>query len=153
MAFRGETEGDHYNCACPFCGKNNHFITDGVTLHLNQVRIFLKPCHSCKKIVFYRARYEIMVTASKGHPIERHRGGEATVSGVKPKAKKVLVHADGPCFDNRFRTRLTAEGDCPVCEIHPDMQSTEFIFCCPSDDVELKVDNCCSVCGIEYDVS
>lgn len=81
MAFQGETEGDHYNCACPFCGKNNHYITDGVTLHLNQARIFSN------------------------------------------------------------------------CEVHPDMQSIKFIFYCPADNAKLDFDDCCPICGVEYDVS
>lgn len=44
--------------------------------------------------------------------------------GVNPG--RVLVHDDGPCANGKYNTPLV-NGYCPVCGIHPDMQSTAII--------------------------
>lgn len=58
-----ETKGDHYNIACPHCGKNNHHVSDGVVVTCGQITRFTKLCFNCKKTIYYAARHEIMVTA------------------------------------------------------------------------------------------
>lgn len=67
------------------------------------------------------------------------------------KAKWVKVHDDGPCFDGKMRTVLDTDGRCPACRIHPDMQSTLFLLCCPVDKVQLGEGGVCPRCNIAFD--
>ena len=69
-----------------------------------------------------------------------------------PKARWVLVHDDGPCANGKLDTPLEG-GYCPVCEFRPDMQSTAFIFHCPSDNVRLDRTGKCPACGKIFDKS
>lgn len=71
---------------------------------------------------------------------------------AKPKAKWVLVHDDGKCADGQRDTVLD-NGYCPACKFVPDMQSTAFIFHCPTDNVRLNKDKTCPACGVEFDTS
>ena len=61
-----------------------------------------------------------------------------------PPAKKALHHDDPPC-----EAKLDERGDCPVCKLHPDMQSTAFHFCCPDCDVPLLRMRCPD-CGTKF---
>jgi hypothetical protein len=47
---------------------------------------------------------------------------EREINGVPMR----LVHSDGKCKDGSIDTPLDADGLCPVCGFHPDMQSTEY---------------------------
>jgi len=60
------------------------------------------------------------------------------------KAKLVLHHDDPPCYE-----RLNSDGSCPVCKLHPDMQSTALHYYCPRCDLPLK-DRRCPACGRIY---
>jgi len=57
--------GSHYNCECPYCGKSNTYICQGVTVAFGKVKFFEKPCEHCKKTIYYSAQYEIRVNAEK----------------------------------------------------------------------------------------
>jgi len=61
----GTVVGDHYNTECPWCGKNNTYITDGIGLRFNTVRLFEKECHYCKQTIVYQAEWFIKVKAAK----------------------------------------------------------------------------------------
>ena len=65
-----ETLGDHYNCRCPWCGKNNVYVTHGTQISVGEVRLFSNPCHYCEQTVHYRAEYVIQVIASRENIIE-----------------------------------------------------------------------------------
>jgi hypothetical protein len=61
------------------------------------------------------------------------------------RAAFVLTHDDGACQPGVYNTPLiTKDGGryCPVCKIHPDMQSTCFVYYCPNDMIPLKGDTC-----------
>jgi len=58
-----EERGDHHNCLCPYCGKNNSYVTDGVQVMPFEIQTFEKPCSYCGEIIFYRAEYAIIVKA------------------------------------------------------------------------------------------
>ena len=52
-----ETIGDNYNVECPHCGKQNHNICYGDTNPSKENPTeFWKPCQSCKKDVYYKAK-------------------------------------------------------------------------------------------------
>ena len=72
------------------------------------------------------------------------------VKPAKQKAKKVFVHDDGTCIDGSRETPLV-HGRCPICKIHPDMQSTAIIYQCPEHSVRLQ-DKKCPMCGTECDI-
>ncbi len=61
----GTVVGDHYNIECPWCGKNNVYITQGIKTPFNVIRVFEKPCHWCEKPVVYQAEWSIKVRASQ----------------------------------------------------------------------------------------
>lgn len=61
----GIVVGDHYNTNCPWCGKNNTYITDGIDLALNTVRYFEKRCHYCGGRIVYQAEWCIKIKAVK----------------------------------------------------------------------------------------
>ncbi|OJI09150.1 MAG: hypothetical protein COV08_01830 [Candidatus Vogelbacteria bacterium CG10_big_fil_rev_8_21_14_0_10_49_38] len=63
MTIFSETHGDHYNIACPHCGKINHRVTEGVIVKCRMIKRFQKPCVHCGREIFYHARHEIRVTA------------------------------------------------------------------------------------------
>jgi len=65
------------------------------------------------------------------------------------KAKWVLVHDDGPCANGKLLTPLV-DFKCPVCNISPDMQSTAFIFHCPTHGVRLNKDKTCPTCKKKF---
>ncbi len=69
-----------------------------------------------------------------------------------PQAKWVLTHDDGKCANGQVNTVLE-NGYCPVCKYVPDMQSTCFIFHCPTHNVELGKDKKCPTCRTEFDTS
>ncbi len=58
-----EVRGDHTNCSCPYCGKNNTHVTDDVMVERNRATTFERPCDHCHKIIFYQARLTIAVVA------------------------------------------------------------------------------------------
>lgn len=58
-----EVEGNHTNCGCPYCGKNNVHVTDGVMVERNRITTFERPCYYCGEVIFYQVRYTISVTA------------------------------------------------------------------------------------------
>ena len=58
-----ETHGDHVNCKCPHCGKNNNYVTTGIVVKCGVINTFSRPCHYCGEKVYYHATHEIMVTA------------------------------------------------------------------------------------------
>ena len=53
----------------------------------------------------------------------------------------ILCHDDGPCSNGKDNTPLDATGKCPVCNIHPDMQSTCFIKVKKKTLKELELEN------------
>lgn len=60
------TKGNHYNCPCPYCGKTNHHIMQGVEPPpIDGVHKFPKQCVHCKHVVHYWAQWEIRLTAEK----------------------------------------------------------------------------------------
>lgn len=59
------TEGDCYNIECPWCGKINHYVTDGEKVPLHVIRIFEKECFHCKKPIIYEAIWALKITASQ----------------------------------------------------------------------------------------
>lgn len=63
-----QTHGDHTNTACPYCGKNNHYVSDGVHVKCGHVTSFTKSCFHCKQTIYYLARHEIMITAHNHNP-------------------------------------------------------------------------------------
>lgn len=69
MPFPGTTEGDHTNCACPHCGRDNHYVTQGTVIPHGRFVIFEKACTHCRQKIYYQAQWEIKVTASINHPI------------------------------------------------------------------------------------
>ena len=75
-----------------------------------------------------------------------------TKKDVRPKAKWVMVHDDGPCADGKEDTILQG-GRCPACGFSPDMQSTAFIFHCPTHNVKLDSNDTCPTCKVEFDTS
>jgi hypothetical protein len=68
------------------------------------------------------------------------------------KAKWVLTHDDGFCANGKRNTPLNKQGHCPVCEFHPDTQSTAFILACPKDNTPLKNGHCYT-CGSNFDIT
>ena len=71
----GTVVGDHYNTECPWCGKNNTYITDGVRLPFNTVKYFEKSCHHCGQTIVYQAKWFIKVEAAK-------KGGDDMINFV-----------------------------------------------------------------------
>ncbi len=69
-----ETRGDHYNCKCPHCGKNNHHVSDGIHVVCGEITGFQKACTHCRETIYYHARHEIMVTAYPSDLAETLRG-------------------------------------------------------------------------------
>jgi len=63
------TIGDDHNVSCPWCLKNNHYVTRGVDLDLHKVMVFSRTCHHCGRSIFYRAEYAIQVKASRENPL------------------------------------------------------------------------------------
>ena len=56
-------EGTMVNCSCPYCGENNDFVTDGVLVEHHRETTFEKPCQHCGKLIFYKAKYVVKITA------------------------------------------------------------------------------------------
>ena len=65
-----ETIGDSYNIVCSHCGKNNHYVCQGIKVVLGKITTFAKDCFHCEKKVYYHATYEISVRAFQLDPIE-----------------------------------------------------------------------------------
>lgn len=65
-----ETHGDHTNTPCPHCGKTNHYVSSGVVVEYGKITLFQKPCFYCGKTIFYRAQYEIRITAYSYDPLD-----------------------------------------------------------------------------------
>lgn len=57
------------------------------------------------------------------------------------------AHDDPPCRG----VMLDANGDCPVCNVHPDMQSKMLVACCPQHGERLAEDHTCAVCGSRFE--
>lgn len=68
-----QTKGTYYNTDCPHCGKANHYISTGHVVVPGKYISFTKKCHYCKKVVWYHARLEIMITAYSNDPFEELR--------------------------------------------------------------------------------
>lgn len=64
MSTSDTQRGDHYNCLCPHCGKNNNYVTRDVEVPFRKIQIFTKACWHCGQTVHYRASWELQVTAS-----------------------------------------------------------------------------------------
>lgn len=62
-----------------------------------------------------------------------------------PVAVYQLAHDDSPCNAGVLLVNKNGGRWCPVCEIHPDMQSTCLVACCPRDGVKL-VNMVCPIC-------
>ncbi len=72
MAYN-ETCGTHTNTACPHCGKNNHYVSDGVNVVCGKITSFKKPCFHCEQTIYYRASHEIATIAGTEDLITRLR--------------------------------------------------------------------------------
>jgi transposase-like protein len=65
-----EIEGSHMHCPCPYCGKINVYVTDGVNVARDEVITFERPCQHCQKTIFYEAELTISVTAKAPGVVE-----------------------------------------------------------------------------------
>ena len=63
----------------------------------------------------------------------------------KPEPKLVGHHDDSPCT-----ARLRPDGECPACDIQPDMQSLAMLPYCTTCDVPLKNLEC-PKCHVVYE--
>jgi len=68
------------------------------------------------------------------------------------KARRVVVHDDGPCQSGAIRTPLI-NGYCPSCGYDPNMQNTAIMLTCPNDNTELSKDGSCPRCRQQFDIS
>lgn len=63
-----ETVGDKDMIKCPHCGKNNEMVCRSRFIPIRGCLRFRRICFYCKKVVYYRARYEVKVIAYTKNP-------------------------------------------------------------------------------------
>ena len=63
------TKGNSCNISCPHCGKNNHYVTHGHIVELGKIINFTRTYIHCSQIIYFKAQYEIVVTAYGTDPL------------------------------------------------------------------------------------
>ncbi|MBI2057394.1 MAG: hypothetical protein HYT63_00185 [Candidatus Yanofskybacteria bacterium] len=61
--YEHEKKGDHYNTDCPWCGKNNTYVTDGIKVTSHLSRVFERSCQNCGKPIIFKAEMVISIKA------------------------------------------------------------------------------------------
>jgi DNA-directed RNA polymerase subunit RPC12/RpoP len=59
------TTGDNYNIDCPYCGKTNHYVTQGRGHKItpDEIAVFSRECWHCKEKIIYQVRMVMSVEA------------------------------------------------------------------------------------------